>query len=273
MPVLAPSWMRSTIYSSISTPAKISWIFRLSTPMLAPASLPALRIDEPTIAMVFSANNSPWSGREGEFVTSRKLRERLQYEQRKNVSLRVADTDQPDAFQVTGRGEFQLAIVIETMRREGYELQVSKPTVVTREINGTLHEPVELLVIDVPEDFIGVVSQLLAMRKGKMTKMVHAGSSRVRLEFSVPSRGLIGFRSRFLTDTRGTGIMNALFDGWAPWHGTIQGRSNGAMVADREGTATPYAIFHLQERGIIFISPATASMKVWSSVSTRATLT
>jgi GTP-binding protein len=220
-----------------------------------PRPLPALRIDEPTIAMVFSANNSPWSGREGEFVTSRKLRERLQYEQRKNVSLRVADTDQPDAFQVTGRGEFQLAIVIETMRREGYELQVSKPTVVTREINGALHEPVELLVIDVPEDFIGVVSQLLAMRKGKMTKMVHAGSSRVRLEFSVPSRGLIGFRSRFLTDTRGTGIMNALFDGWAPWHGTIQGRSNGAMVADREGTATPYAIFHLQERGIIFISP------------------
>ena len=220
-----------------------------------PRPLPALRIDEPTIAMVFSANNSPWSGREGEFVTSRKLRERLQYEQRKNVSLRVADTDQPDAFQVTGRGEFQLAIVIETMRRESYELQVSKPTVVTREINGTLHEPVELLVIDVPEDFIGVVSQLLAMRKGKMTKMVHAGSSRVRLEFSVPSRGLIGFRSRFLTDTRGTGIMNALFDGWAPWHGTIQGRSNGAMVADREGTATPYAIFHLQERGIIFISP------------------
>ena len=220
-----------------------------------PRPLPALRIDEPTIAMVFSANNSPWSGREGEFVTSRKLRERLQYEQRKNVSLRVADTDQPDALQVTGRGEFQLAIVIETMRREGYELQVSKPTVVTREINGTLHEPVELLVIDVPEDFIGVVSQLLAMRKGKMTKMVHAGSSRVRLEFSVPSRGLIGFRSRFLTDTRGTGIMNALFDGWAPWHGMIQGRSNGAMVADREGTATPYAIFHLQERGIIFISP------------------
>src|SRR3989475_2379165 len=222
-----------------------------------PRPLPALRIDEPTIAMVFSANNSPWSGREGEFVTSRKLRERLQYEQRKNVSLRVADTDQPDAFQVTGRGEFQLAIVIETMRREGYELQVSKPTVVTREINGTLHEPVELLVIDVPEDFIGVVSQLLAMRKGKMTKMVHAGSSRVRLEFAVPSRGLIGFRSRFLTDTRGTGIMNALFNGWAAWHGTIQSRTNGAMVADREGVAPPYAIFHLQERGALFVAPGT----------------
>jgi GTP-binding protein len=220
-----------------------------------PKPLPPLRIDEPTIAMVFSANNSPWAGREGEFVTSRKLRERLQYEQRKNVSLRVIDTDQPDAFQVTGRGEFQLAIVIETMRREGYELQVSKPTVITRELDGTLHEPVELLLIDIPEDFIGVVSQLLAVRKGKMTKMIHAGSGRVRLEFSVPSRGLIGFRSRFLTDTRGTGIMNALFNGWAPWHGAIQGRTNGAMVADREGLATPYAIFHLQERGIIFIPP------------------
>jgi GTP-binding protein len=220
-----------------------------------PKPLPPLRIDEPTIAMVFSANNSPWAGREGEFVTSRKLRERLLYEQKKNVSLRVAETDQPDAFQVTGRGEFQLAIIIETMRREGYELMVSKPTVVTREIDDALHEPVELVVIDIPEDFIGVVSQLLAMRKGKMTKMSHAGSSRVRLEFSVPSRGLIGFRSRFLTDTRGTGIMNALFDGWARWHGVIQARSNGAMVSDREGTATPYAIFHLQERGIIFIQP------------------
>ncbi len=222
-----------------------------------PQPLPALRVDEPTIAMIFSANNSPWAGREGEFVTSRKLRERLTYEQRKNVSLRVEDTEQPDALKVTGRGEFQLAILIETMRREGYELQVSKPTVVTREVDGVLHEPVELLVIDIPEDFIGVVSQLLAMRRGKMSKMIHAGSSRVRLEFSVPSRGLIGFRSRFLTDTRGTGIMNALFNGWAPWHGAIQARTNGAMVADREGPATPYAVFHLQERGILFIAPGT----------------
>jgi GTP-binding protein len=220
-----------------------------------PKALPALRIDEPTISMIFSANNSPWAGREGEFVTSRKLRERLFYEQKRNVSLRIADTEQPDSFQVTGRGEFQLAIIIETMRREGYEVMVSKPTVVTREIDGALHEPMELLVIDIPEDFIGVVSQLLAVRKGKMTKMIHAGSSRVRLEFAVPSRGLIGFRSRFLTDTRGTGIMNALFDGWAPWHGNIQARQNGAMVADREGQATPYAVFHLQERGIIFIPP------------------
>jgi GTP-binding protein len=207
--------------------------------------------------MIFSANNSPWAGREGEFVTSRKLRERLVYEQRKNVSIRVEETDSPDAFRVTGRGEFQLAIVIETMRREGYELQVSKPTVITREIDGAVHEPVELLVIDVPEEHIGIVSQLLATRRGKMTKMVHGGSGRVRLEFAVPSRGLIGFRSRFLTDTRGTGIANALFNGWAPWHGPIQSRSNGAMVADREGVTTPYAIFHLQARGTLFIAPGT----------------
>ncbi|HEX2227480.1 MAG TPA: translational GTPase TypA [Candidatus Binatia bacterium] len=220
-----------------------------------PKPLPPLRIDEPTIAMIFSANNSPWAGREGDFVTSRKLRERLYHEQKKNVSLRISDTDQSDSFQITGRGEIQLAIIIETMRREGYEMMVSKPTVVTRSVNGAVHEPIELLAIDIPEDFIGVVSQLVAIRKGKMTKLVHAGSSRVRLEFSVPSRGLIGFRSRFLTDTRGTGIMNALFDGWAPWHGAIQARSNGAMVSDREGTATPYAVFHLQERGAIFIPP------------------
>jgi GTP-binding protein len=222
-----------------------------------PRPLPPLRVDEPTIAMIFSANNSPWAGREGEFVTSRKLRERLFHEQRKNVSLRVEGTDSPEAFKVTGRGEFQLAIVIETMRREGYELQVSKPTVVTREIKGVVQEPVEMLVIDVPEEHIGIVSQLLAARRGKMTKMVHGGSGRVRLEFAVPSRGLIGFRSRFLTDTRGTGIMNALFNGWAPWHGPVQGRSNGAMVADREGMATPYAVFHLQERGVLFIAPGT----------------
>ena len=222
-----------------------------------PEPLPPLRIDEPTIAMIFSSNNSPWAGREGDFVTSRKLRERLVYEQRKNVSLRIEETDSPDAFRVTGRGEFQLAIVIETMRREGYELQVSKPTVITRESGGVVQEPMELLLIDIPEEHIGIVSQLLATRRGKMTKMVHGGSGRVRLEFSVPSRGLIGFRSSFLTDTRGTGIMNALFDGWAPWHGPIQARSNGAMVADREGMTTPYAVFHLQERGTLFIAPGT----------------
>jgi len=220
-----------------------------------PRPLPRIRVDEPTIAMIFSVNTSPWSGREGDYVTSRKLRERLSQEQRRNVSLRVEDTDSPDAFRVTGRGELQLAIVIETMRREGYELQVSKPTVVTRSVDGAVHEPLELLVVDVPEDYIGVVSQLLAVRRGKMLKMVHAGSARVRLEFGVPSRGLIGFRSRFLTETRGTGIMNALFNGWAPWQGAIQSRVNGAMVSDREGVAVPYAVFHLQERGTLFVAP------------------
>ena len=222
-----------------------------------PQPLPAIRIDEPTIAMIFAANTSPWSGREGTYVTSRKLRERLTQEQRRNVSLRIEDTDSPDALRVTGRGELQLAILIETMRREGYELQVSKPTVITRQVDDALHEPMELLLVDVPEDYIGVVSQLLAVRRGKMTKMTHTGSGRVRLDFTVPSRGLIGFRSRFLTDTRGTGILNALFNGWAPWQGDLQGRTNGAMVADREGVATPYAVFHMQERGALFIAPGT----------------
>ena len=222
-----------------------------------PRAMPGIRIDEPTIAMIFAANTSPWSGREGTYVTSRKLRDRLNHERQRNVSVRIEDTESPDALRVTGRGELQLSILIETMRREGYELQVSKPTVITRNVDGAVHEPVELLHVDVAEDYIGVVSQLLAMRKGKMMKMTHAGSGRVRLEFGVPSRGLIGFRSRFLTETRGTGIMNALFNGWAPWHGDIQARTNGAMVSDREGVATPYAVFHMQERGALFIPPGT----------------
>ncbi|MBI2963252.1 MAG: translational GTPase TypA [Deltaproteobacteria bacterium] len=222
-----------------------------------PRPLPPIRVDEPTITMIFAVNNSPWAGREGEYVTSRKLRERLELERRRNVSVRIEETDSPDALRVTGRGELQLGILIETMRREGYELAVSKPTVVTREKDGALLEPLELLVIDVPEEYIGVVSQLLALRRGRMTKIHHAGSGRVRLEFAVPSRGLIGFRSHFLTQTRGTGILNALFEGWAPWHGAIQARTNGAMVADREGTSTPYAIFSLQERGILFVGPGT----------------
>jgi GTP-binding protein len=220
-----------------------------------PRPLPAIRVDEPTIAMIFSANNSPWAGREGEYVTSRKLRERLLVEQRKNVSLRIEDTASADAWRVMGRGELQLAILVETMRREGYELQVSKPTIITKEVDGVAHEPMELLLADVPEEYIGVVSQLLAVRRGKMARMSHPSSGRVRLEFAVPSRGLIGFRSHFLTDTRGTGIINALFDGYAPWLGPIKGRTNGAMIADREGVATPYAIFHLQERGAMFIPP------------------
>jgi GTP-binding protein len=220
-----------------------------------PVAAPRLRIDEPTITMIFGVNTAPWAGREGQWVTSRKLRERLENESKRNVSIRVEDTDQPDRLRVSGRGELQLAILVETMRREGYELEVSKPDVVTRVEDGKTLEPMELAVIDLPEEFIGVVSQLLAMRRGVMTKMSPPASGRVRLEFSVPSRGLIGFRSSFLTDTRGTGIINAMFNGYAPWAGDIQRRTNGAMVADREGVATPYAIFHLQERGQMFIAP------------------
>ena len=222
-----------------------------------PKPLPAIRVDEPTITMVFGVNTGPWSGREGQFVTSRRLRERLWSELRKNVSVRVEETDSPESFRVLGRGELQLAILIETMRREGYELQVSKPTVVTKVINGQVQEPMELLLIDLPESYIGVVSQLLAVRRGVMTRLDHLGSGRVRLEFSIPSRGLIGFRSHFLTDTRGTGIINALFNGYAPWQGVIQSRTNGALVSDREGMAMPYALFHLQERGTLFIPPGT----------------
>ncbi len=228
-----------------------------------PKALRRLRIDEPTIVMVFSVNNSPWAGRDGQYVTSRKLRERIAHEQRKNVSIRVEETGSPDAWRVLGRGELALAVIVETMRREGYEVQVSRPTIVTREQDGSILEPMELVVIDVPEDYIGVVSQLLAVRKGRLEKIEHTspGASsiarRARLEFSVPSRGLIGFRGQFLTDTRGNGILNTLFNGWAPWSGPIQGRANGAIVSDREGMATGYALFHLQERGTLFVGPGT----------------
>ncbi|MFT5039721.1 MAG: GTP-binding protein [Hyphomicrobiaceae bacterium] len=223
----------------------------------SPIALPPIRVDEPTIGMIFGTNTSPWGGREGTHVTSRKLRDRLYQEQRRNVSMRIEDTDSPESLRVTGRGELQLAILIETMRREGYEMQVSKPTVVVREIDGVKHEPMELLVVDVAEDYVGMVSQLLALRKGRMVKMNKSGASRTRVEFEIPSRGLIGLRSRFLTETRGTGIMNALFNGWAPWAGPIQSRMNGSLVSDREGPATPYSIFHLQERGTLFVPPGT----------------
>jgi GTP-binding protein len=222
-----------------------------------PHPLPHIQIDEPTIAMMFTINTSPFAGREGSYVTSRNLRERLEKELLTNVSIRVEEAGGPEAFRVMGRGELQLAILIETMRREGYELMVGKPEILTKEIDGRLHEPLELLVIDCPESFLGVVIEKLGSRKGKMAKMVNHGSGRVRLEFHVPTRGLIGLRSEILTDTRGTAIMNSLFHGYIEWQGEIPMRPTGALVADRAGKATAYAIWNLQERGEIFITPGT----------------
>ena len=220
-----------------------------------PAPLPQIQIDEPTIAMTFTVNNSPFAGREGQFVTSRNLRDRLDKELLTNVSIRVEEAGGPDAFKVMGRGELQLAILIEMMRREGYELQVGMPEILTRKIDGVLHEPLEHLVIDCPEEFIGVVIEKMGSRKGQMAKMVNHGSGRVRLEFHVPSRGLIGLRGEMLTDTRGTAIMNSLFHGYIEWQGEIEMRPTGSLVSDRSGSATSYAIFNLQERGVIFIAP------------------
>jgi GTP-binding protein len=220
-------------------------------------AIPPIAIDEPTVSMVFGVNTSPMAGREGQYVTSRQLRDRLDKELLGNVSIRLEPTESPEQVKVVGRGELQLSILIEMMRRESYELQVSRPDIVTKIVNGQTVEPVEELVIDVPEDHQGIVIAQVGERKGVMTKMVNHGSGRVRLEFRIPARGLIGFRSQFMTDTKGTGIMNHLFSSWEPWHGAIPARSNGALVADRAGVATSYAIFNLQERGEIFIDPAT----------------
>lgn len=217
------------------------------------SSLERIEVDPPTLRMNFWVNNSPFAGREGKYVTSRQLRERLFKAGQQNVSLRVQDGDTPDHFEVAGRGELQLSVLVETMRREGYEVQLSKPEVVTKEIDGALHEPMERVFIDVPDDYIGVITEKFSNRKGSMIEMHHMGSNRVRLEFRIPSRGLIGFRSEFLTDTRGTGIMSTLVDGWAPYHGQVARRANGAMVSDRMGKTTPYALFNLQPRGRMFI--------------------
>ncbi|HUS04991.1 MAG TPA: translational GTPase TypA [Bryobacteraceae bacterium] len=222
-----------------------------------PKALPRVQIDEPTIAMTFMVNTSPFAGREGQYVTSRNLRERLEKELLTNVSIRVEEAGGPDAYKVMGRGELQLAILIEMMRREGYELMVGKPQILTKTIDGKVHEPVELLVIDCPEQFVGVVIEKIGTRKGKMSKMVNNGSGRVRLEFHVPSRGLIGLRSEMLTDTKGTAIMNSLFHGHIEWQGEIETRPTGSLVADRSAKATGYAMFNLQERGELFISPGT----------------
>ena len=222
-----------------------------------PQPLVHIQIDEPTIAMTFTINTSPFSGRDGTYVTSRNLRDRLDKELLTNVSIRVEEAGGPDAFKVMGRGELQLAILIEMMRREGHELAVGKPEILTRTIDHKLSEPVELLVIDCPENFIGVVIEKLGSRKGKMEKMINHGSGRVRLEFHVPSRGLIGLRSEMLTDTRGTAIMNSLFHGYIEWQGEIATRPTGSLVADRSGKSTGHAIFNLQERGEMFIAPGT----------------
>jgi GTP-binding protein len=221
-----------------------------------PVAIPPIAIDEPTVSMVFGVNTSPVAGREGQYVTSRQLKDRLDKELLGNVSIRLEPTDSPEQMKVVGRGELQLSILIEMMRREGFELQVSRPDIVTKTLNSVLMEPVEELVIDVPEDHQGIVIAQVGERRGTMTKMVNNGSGRVRLEFRIPARGLIGFRSQFMTDTKGTGIMNHIFANWEPWHGAIASRPNGVLVADRAGIATSYAIFNLQERGEIFIDPA-----------------
>jgi GTP-binding protein len=222
-----------------------------------PTPLPPIVIDEPTIAMQFTINTSPLAGREGQYVTSRNLRERLTKELLTNVSLKVEDSGSTDTFKVMGRGELQLAILIETMRREGFELMVGKPEIITKRVDGKLMEPIEKLTIDVPENFVGVVIEKLGARKGQMVKMHNHGYGRVRLEFQVPSRGLIGLRSEILTDTRGTAVLNSLFDGYTEWLGEIPHRMTGALVSDRAGVATPYSLWNLQERGELFVGPNT----------------
>ncbi len=222
-----------------------------------PEALPRIQIDEPTIAMLFMINTSPFVGKEGHLVTSRNMRDRFDKELLTNVSIRIEEAGGPDAFKVMGRGELQLAILIEMMRREGFELMVGKPEIISKKIDGVLHEPLELLVIDAPEQFVGVVMEKMGMRKGRMTKMINHGSGRVRLEFEVPSRGLIGIRSEMLTETRGTAIMNSLFHGYVEWQGDIEMRPTGSLISDRNGKSTGYAINNLQERGVIFIDPAT----------------
>jgi GTP-binding protein len=221
----------------------------------APAALPRISVEEPTMSMVFRVNDGPFAGKEGKYITSRNLRERLFREAYKNVSIRVEETDTPDAFKVVGRGELQLAVIVENMRREGYELTVSNPEPVLKTVGGEIHEPMELLVCDLPDDAVGGVTQSQGQRKGRMVDMQPLGSRRTRLQFRVPARGLIGFRSEFLTLTRGEGVMSSQFDGYEPWQGRIEKRTTGAIVSDREGDVVAYACFYGQERGALFVKP------------------
>jgi GTP-binding protein len=220
-----------------------------------PRPLPVIGVDEPSLAMTIGINNSPLVGKDGDKLTATLIKARLDRELVGNVSLRVLPTERPDAWEVQGRGELQLAVLVELMRREGFELTVGKPQVVTREVDGTVHEPVERLAIDAPEEYVGVITQLLALRKGTLAQMVNHGTGWVRMEYRVPARGLIGFRTEFLTETRGTGILHHVFDGYEPWHGELRSRPTGSLVADRRGPATAFALLNLQERGQLFVGP------------------
>ncbi|CAB4934422.1 unannotated protein [freshwater metagenome] len=220
-----------------------------------PRPLPVITVDEPSLSVTIGVNTSPLAGKEGDKVAARLIKTRLDRELVGNVSIRVLDTERPDAWEVQGRGELQLAVLVELMRREGFELTVGQPRVLEREIDGKRHEPVERMTIDVPEEFVGVVTQLLALRKGRLEQMINHGQGWVRMDYRVPARGLIGFRTEFLTETRGTGLIHHVFDGWEPWFGELRTRPNGSLVADRSGKATGFALSSLQERGTLFVSP------------------
>jgi GTP-binding protein len=222
-----------------------------------PRPLPAITVDEPSLSMTIGVNTSPLAGTDGTKLTARQISARLVAELVGNVALRVEPTARPDTWEVQGRGELQLAVLVETMRREGFELTVGKPEVVTREIDGRKHEPVERVAIDVPDDYLGVVTQLLALRKGILSEMVNHGTGWVRMDYRVPARGLVGFRTEFMTATRGTGMLHHVFDGWEPWHGVLKTRRNGSMVADRRGITTAYTLMNLQERGVLLVGPGT----------------
>jgi len=220
-----------------------------------PRPLPVITVDEPAMSITIGVNTSPLAGRDGEKLTARQIKARLDQELVGNVSLRVQETDRPDTYEVQGRGELQLVVLVEMMRREGFELTVGQPQVLTREVEGKLHEPVERLAIDVPEEYVGVVTQLLAIRRGRLEQMVNHGTGWVRMEYLVPARGLIGFRTEFLTETRGTGLLHHVFDRWEPWAGELRTRPTGALVSDRRGVAAQFALMNLQERGTLFVGP------------------